>query len=86
MLWFYFFIILQFCCNFSEYDNDIIPPEVTQMAKSTANIRFTGWKKISAIEVDEAILNLPIEHWQQITRVFIKFYIYFYPCSPHPYT
>ena len=53
------------------------------MAKSTATIRFTGWKKYSAIQVDQAILNLPIEHCQEVTRVFIQFYIYLYPFYPY---
>ena len=73
MLQFYFFVILEFSCNLSVYDNDIIPPEVIEMAKSTATIGFTGWKKYSAIQVDQAILNLPIEHCQEVTRVFIQF-------------
>ena len=76
-LWFYFFIILEFFCNLSVYDNDIIQPEVVEMAKNTATIGFTVWQKYTPIQVDQAILNLPIEHCQEVTRVFIQFYIFF---------
>ena len=78
-LWFDFFVILEFSPNFSIYDNNVIPPEVIDIAKNTATIRFTGTKKYTAIEVHQAILGLPIDHCQEITRVFIQFYIYFYP-------
>ena len=76
-LWFYFFVILEFFHNLSVCDNDIIPPEVVEMAKTTATIGFTGWQKYTPIQVDQAILNLPIEHCQEVTRVFIQFYIFF---------
>ena len=76
-LQFYFFVVFEFFHNLSVYDNDIIPPEVVEMAKNTATIGFTGWQKYTPIQVDQAILNLPIEHCQEVTRVFIQFYIFF---------
>ena len=75
---------MNFFCNLSVYDNDITPHEVVEMARNTATTGFTGWKKYTPIQVDQAILNLPIEHCQEVTRVFIKFYIFFYPYSPKP--
>ena len=46
------------------------------MAKNTATIGFTEWQKYTPIQVDQAILNLPMEHFQEITRVFIQFYVF----------
>ena len=77
MLWSYFFVILEFFHNLLVYDNDIIPPEVVEMAKNTATTEFTGWQKYTLIQIDQAIMNLPIEHCQEVTRVFTQFYIFF---------
>ena len=53
------------------YDNYIIPPEVIALGNACGMFGFNQWKYYSDLDVDNAMLDLPIDYCQEVGRVNI---------------